>query len=79
MNKKRDRELGMGREIDRRDFINGIAVGAAAISTGVAHGATAQPGAAQDRPGYYPPTLNGLRGSHPGSFETAHSLRDGTL
>jgi spermidine dehydrogenase len=28
---------------------------------------------------YYPPALTGLRGSHPGSFETAHSLRDGTF
>ncbi len=25
----------------------------------------------------YPPALTGLRGSHPGSFETAHALRDG--
>jgi spermidine dehydrogenase len=32
---------------------------------------------AQDAPGYYPPSLTGLRGSHPGSFETAHALRDG--
>ena len=28
---------------------------------------------------YYPPALTGMRGSHPGSFETAHSLRDGTF
>ena len=33
--------------------------------------------AAQDRPGYYPPLLQGMRGSHPGSFEAAHALRDG--
>jgi spermidine dehydrogenase len=33
--------------------------------------------AAQDLPGYYPPRLTGLRGSHPGSFEAAHLLRDG--
>jgi spermidine dehydrogenase len=32
---------------------------------------------AQDRPGYYPPLLTGLRGSHPGAFENAHALRDG--
>ncbi len=31
----------------------------------------------QDAPGYDPPLLTGLRGSHAGSFETAHSLRDG--
>ena len=35
--------------------------------------------AAQDEPGYYPPTRTGMRGSHPGSFENAHALRDGTL
>src|SRR5258708_15505598 len=27
----------------------------------------------------YPPRLTGLRGSHPGSFELAHKLRDGDL
>jgi spermidine dehydrogenase len=32
----------------------------------------------QDTPGYYPPTLVGMRGSHPGSFEAAHALRDGS-
>ena len=31
----------------------------------------------QDQPGYYPPVLKGLRGSHPGSFESAHNLRGG--
>ena len=35
--------------------------------------------AAQDRPGYYPPALTGMRGSHPGSFEAAHALRDGAF
>ena len=28
-------------------------------------------------PSYYPPTLSGMRGSHPGSFESAHLARDG--
>ncbi len=27
-------------------------------------------------PRYYPPTLLGMRGSHPGSFEAAHAVRD---
>lgn len=27
-------------------------------------------------PRYYPPTLVGMRGSHPGSFEAAHAVRD---
>ncbi|MDP9065138.1 MAG: NAD(P)-binding protein, partial [Pseudomonadota bacterium] len=39
--------------------------------------AQASIGAAQDQPAYYPPTLTGLRGSPPGSFEAAHALRDG--
>ena len=68
--------LGMDRAIDRRDFLNGVAVGAAALSSGFAHAAPAAP---QDVPGYYPPALHGLRGSHPGAFENAHALRDGTF
>src|SRR6266404_816390 len=31
----------------------------------------------QDAPGYYPPALTGMRGSHDGSFEVSHRLRDG--
>jgi spermidine dehydrogenase len=44
-----------------------------------AYGSQAAEGqvAAQDAPGYYPPLLNGMRGSQPGSFEGAHALRDG--
>jgi spermidine dehydrogenase len=64
----------------RRDFLNGvaIAVGAAAAGAMVPEGITAALAdeAAQDAAGYYPPALTGLRGSHPGSFETAHALRD---
>src|ERR1700743_2666285 len=31
----------------------------------------------QNAAGYYPPARLGMRGSHPGSFEAAHELRDG--
>jgi spermidine dehydrogenase len=31
----------------------------------------------EKNPDYYPPALTGLRGSHVGSFEVAHSVRDG--
>ena len=31
----------------------------------------------QDARGYYPPTLTGMRGSHDGSFDVSHPLRDG--
>ncbi len=74
----RDEALGLDRPIDRRDFLNGIAVavgaGAAGLSPTLAQAAQVWP---QDRPGYDPPALTGLRGSHPGSFEAAHALRDG--
>jgi spermidine dehydrogenase len=77
---ERLRRLGMDRPITRRDFIDGIAVTAAvAASGGALAGDDVDETAPQDRPGYYPPSLTGLRGSHPGSFEAAHALRDGTL
>lgn len=75
-----DKALGMDRPIDRRDFLNGVAVAVGALGAGGLGGAAlAQAGAAwpQDQPGYYPPVLTGMRGSHPGSFENAHALRDG--
>lgn len=69
-----DRELGMDREISRRDFINGmaVAVGGAWLGSSLDAHSTA---AAQ--PGTYPPAATGLRGSHNGAFETAHALKDG--
>src|SRR5262249_43134080 len=57
-------------DISRRDFLNGVAL---TIATGLTPAAQI---AAQ--PLRYPPALTGMRGQHPGSFETAHALRDGT-
>ncbi len=57
-------------KISRRDFINGVALGAAA-------GCALSPAellAAAERGEVYPPGLTGLRGAHPGSFETAHAV-----
>jgi spermidine dehydrogenase len=72
---RHDRDLGMGRTITRRDFLNGVALGVGGASA-LAH---LPPGLvetlAQDGP--YPPALTGLRGSHAGSFEALHALRDG--
>ncbi len=69
-----DRDLGMDRRITRRDFINGVAVAAgAAAFTGKA---LAQESAPEQSPDYYPPASTGMRGSHAGSFEAAHQLRD---
>jgi spermidine dehydrogenase len=74
---KRDDELGMNRAITRRDFLDGVAVAAGAgLMAGNAWAATVFP---QDRLGYDPPKLTGMRGSHEGSYTYAHSLRDGQV
>jgi spermidine dehydrogenase len=78
----RDRQLGMGRRITRRDFLNGVAVGIGALGSaslpGLASGMRAL-AAGADSPKDYPPALTDLRGSAPGSFDVAHALRDGTF
>src|SRR5579872_553392 len=75
------RDLGEGRRIPRRDFLQGTLIAAATTLTGpllegCVQVASAADRASQDVPGYYPPLLNGMRGSHPGSFEAAHAMRD---
>ena len=65
----------------RRDFLQGAMLAAATALAGTLSAkpppaALEFPGA-QDHPGYYPPRLTGLRGSHIGSFEAAHAARDG--
>ncbi len=75
-----DRELGMDRSIPRRDFLNGAALAfAAAILPGGLQRPNRGNAEPQNRSGYNPPASTGLRGSHSGSFEIAHSLRDGTF
>src|SRR5580692_1659827 len=69
--------------ITRRDFMNGIAmavVGAAGVDLTQSHAADGSSAAAADgssAAANYPPGRDGLRGSHIGSFEAAHRLRDG--
>ncbi len=70
--KKSDQKLGMNRDITRRDFIHEISLGAIALGLPMPlwSGDLSAPA-----PGvYYPPTLTGMRGSHPGAFESAHAL-----
>ena len=74
----------MGAKISRRDFLNGIALaaGAAAVPGFLPPEMWAAAAAdleAQNVAGYYPPGKTGLRGSHPGSFETMHKVRDGAF
>jgi len=65
--------------LTRRDFLNGVAlgVGGALLSPRDALGLSLD--AATDDPSSYPPALTGMRGSHDGSFEVAHALRDGSF
>ena len=78
MSRRPRRPPGGEGAIQRRDFLQGAAISAAAAGLAPELAAAAQDErAAQDRPGYYPPVLTGLRGDHPGSFEAAHALRDG--
>jgi spermidine dehydrogenase len=58
-------------KIARRDFINGTLMVAGASM--LPFKSTSQAVMAALKPSYYPPALTGLRGSHPGSNEHAHS------
>jgi spermidine dehydrogenase len=82
---KEERELGMGRRIRRRDFVNGVSValGASLVEPGSFLARVLEdsdkPYAPEKEPGYYPPAKTGMRGSHDGSWETAHAMRDGKV
>lgn len=73
-------DLGIDRPITRRDFLNGVslAITGSFLSPQLLAGLDLHTVGefAQDNSGYYPPALTGIRGSHPGSFEVAHTLRD---
>ncbi|HET7291734.1 MAG TPA: FAD/NAD(P)-binding protein [Vicinamibacteria bacterium] len=74
-----DRRLGLDRGITRRDFLNGVplVVGASILDASWPASLLAAEFAPEKSPGYYPPALTGLRGSHAGSFEAAHEhLKD---
>lgn len=82
--RKKDRELGMDQEISRRDFLNGVALGAGAslltsalrpehlLAAGIFDESSPE-----KSPDYYPPAKRGMRGNHDGSFTMAHRMRDG--
>ena len=59
-------------KISRRDFLNGVAIGTSTtLLAPMDLFAQISPGTSS---GVYPPTLTGMRGSHPGSFEVMHAL-----
>jgi spermidine dehydrogenase len=66
----------MAASITRRDFLNGVSVAITSSffpTSEVEALVRAQAPSAE----LYPPVRTGMRGSHPGSFEAAHALRDG--
>jgi len=78
----------MDRAITRRDFVSGVGVAVtgsalagpwtALSSAQTGDAAAAGASGLQEQAAYYPPGETGMRGSHPGSYEVAHSLRAGT-
>lgn len=83
-NSNKDKELLPDREISRRDFLNGVAIGAGATLLASSLDAQQLLAAAvfddaspEKAPGYYPPAKLGIRGNHDGSFSMAHRMRDG--
>jgi spermidine dehydrogenase len=66
-------------QLTRRDFLNGCAIslaGGTLVSPleALAQGRLDSSALPAD---YYPPALQGMRGSHDGSFEVGHGMRDG--
>ena len=82
-NEKRDRQLGMSRRITRRDFLNGAAVAIGALGSAslpeFSSGFQTPSNASDDSLNSDPPDLTGMRGLAPGSYDVAHSLRDGAF
>ena len=65
----------MTRKLSRRDFVSGVAMGAAAMHLSPLQAAAE--GLLPARaigPDYYPPSLTGIRGSTDGSFKVAHAV-----
>lgn len=80
----KDKSLGMDREITRRDFLNGVAIGVGGSLLGSAvcpedllAAGILDDFAPEKAPDYYPPALMGMRGNHEGTYTFAHRLRDG--
>src|SRR6267143_1209150 len=80
----KDKELGIGREITRLDFLNGVAIGVGGtlVAGEIGSETLLQAGvldefAPEKTPDYYPPAKLGMRGNHDGTFTFSHRLRDG--
>lgn len=84
IDEKLKHDLGMNRDITRRDFLNGVAVTAGTAVLGTTldpetllAAAALDELAPEKSPDYYPPAKMGMRGNHDGTFTFAHMMRDG--
>ena len=80
---KDEQELGIGRAIPRRDFLNGfaVAVGGSLLAPGAQwferFGLPHSPLSPEPTNANYPPALTGMRGTTDAVMEVGHALRDG--
>ena len=80
---KRDRKIGMGSNITRRDFLNGfgVAIGGSLVLPDTKwferFGLPQSPVSPEKSSAYYPPALTGMRGTTDAVMEVGHALRDG--
>src|ERR1700682_5840749 len=79
-----EKDLGIGREITRRDFLNGVAIGVGGTLVGggirtetLLAAAALDEFAPEKAPDYYAPAGMGMLGHNDGTFTFAHRLRDG--
>ncbi len=74
--KTRDRKLGMNCPITRRDLLHGagLLAGSSMLPGLALADAVLAAEKAGQSPFPYPPGLTGMRGNHPGSYDSAHSL-----
>jgi spermidine dehydrogenase len=77
---KRDKALGMDRKITRRDFLNGVAVGAGVLSLSqhLNFHALAQSSTSSGAKSY-PPSATGPQGQTDASQTIMHAVRDGSM
>lgn len=76
---KQDLDLGMGIDITRRDFLDGVAIGviSAAAASAAASPADAATAPAAGSSAIYPPIITGLRGQNEEAVNAGHAVRDG--
>jgi spermidine dehydrogenase len=78
---RRAEELGMNRQIERRDFLQGAAIGIvgayATLRPAQANGQASSNAPDDNDPANYPPLRNGLRGNYPDAVASFDSIRAG--